>query len=185
MIRPTRKMVFLFCALLLGTSSLQARSGKEENEKSCVHVAQAFYNWYVRRVFRGFKTSSGEATWHAALKYKGDLFSDDLTQALIKSDVEAKADGDPVLDFDPILNSQDPAERYVVRRVTRKGGSCWAEVYGDWTEPRIDQGKRPQVVAEMAFMNNHWQFVNFHYPDDSSTADVNLLSMLGLEYRPK
>jgi hypothetical protein len=128
----------------------------QESEKSCLHFAQAFYNWYVAEVFKDFKVNNGKVPWQAALLYKGNPFSRELTRALIESDAEAEADGDPVLDFDPILNTQDPAERYLVRSVASKNGRYWANVYGIWSRPVPDQSKQPQVVAEMIFNNGRW-----------------------------
>ena len=119
------------------------------------------------------------------LEVQSNPFSRELSRALIESDAEAKAEGDPVLDFDPILNSQDPAERYVVRTVTRKDGYYWAEVYGVWSRPVPDQDKRPQVVAEMTFKDGRWQFVNFHYPNYTDPNNENLLSILRYRYHPK
>lgn len=181
---PERKIVLLFCVFLLSACSLQAQKELQDRQKSCLHFAQAFYNWYVTEVFKDFKANNGQTPWQAAVKYKRNPFSRELTQALVESDVEAEADGDPVLDFDPILNSQDPADRYVVRSVTRKNGRYWANVYGVWTRPVPDQGKRAQVVAEMVFKNNRWFFVNFHYPNSTSPDNENLLSILRHQYHP-
>jgi hypothetical protein len=175
----------LLCALVLSTPWLQAQQSAQDSEKSCLHFAQTFYGWYVAEVFKEFRASDGKAPWHAALKYEGNPFSAELTRALVRSDAEAKADGDPVLDFDPILNSQDPAERYVVRTVTRKKGRYWAEIYGVWSRPAPEEDKRPQVIAEMIFKDNHWQFVNFHYPDNTNPSNESLLSILKYRYRPK
>jgi hypothetical protein len=182
---PNRTNVVLLCALVLSTPLLQAQQSAQDSQGSCLQVAQAFYDWYVAEVFKQFKAGDGKAPWHAALKYKGNQFSPELTWALLESDAEAKDDGDPVLDFDPILNSQDPAERYVVRTVTRRKGHYWAEVYGIWSRPAPEQEKRPQVIAEMIFRDNRWQFVNFHYPDNTSPDNESLLSILRYRYRPK
>jgi hypothetical protein len=179
----SRRSAVLLCALLLSTPWLQALQGPQDSEKSCLHFAQAFYDWYVAEVFKDFRTSDGKAPWHAALKYKGNPFSPELTRALVESDAEAKTDGDPVLDFDPILNSQDPAERYLVRTVTRKNGHYWAEVYGVWSRPAPEDEKRPQAIAEMIFKDGRWQFVNFHYPNGTNPDNESLLSIL--RYRKK
>jgi hypothetical protein len=176
----------LLCALLSSTLCLQAQPQSQESEKGCLHFAQAFYNWYVAEVFKDFGIRDSGDPWHAALKYKGNPFSPELTQALIDSEAEAKVDGDPVLDFDPILNSQDPAEHYVVKKVTYKNGHYWVEVYGVWSRPVApEEEKRPQVIAEVIFKDGRWQFVNFHYPDSTHPDSTNLLSILGYHYQPK
>lgn len=181
---PKRRIALLLCVLVLSTSSLHAQKEPDDREKSCLHFAQAFYDWYVAEVFKDFKTNNGRAPWHAALKYKGNPFSRELSRALIESDAEAKADGDPVLNFDPILDSQDPAEHYVVRSVTRKNGRYWAEVYGVWSRPVSDQGKGPQVLAEMTFEDGHWHFVNFHYPNSTHPKNEDLLDILNYQVPP-
>ncbi len=180
-----RKISLLFCILLLGICRLEAQKEPPNSEQSCLHFTQAFYNWYITEVFKDFKANNGKVPWHAALNYEGNPFTHELTRALLNSDAESKADGDPVLDFDPILNSQDPAERYVVRRVIRKNGRYWADVYGAWSRPVSDQGKGPQVVAEIAFEGRRWQFVNFHNPDHTNPDNENLLSVLRFRYHAR
>ena len=104
---------------------------------------------------------------------------------MIKSEAEAEADGDPVLDFDPILNTQDPAGRYIVRSVIIKNGHCWANVYGVWSRPIPAQSDKPQVVAEIEFKDGRWLFVNFHYPNSTNADNENLLSLLRYRFHPK
>jgi hypothetical protein len=176
-------IVLVLSCFVIGANYGQAQKPPANTEDSCRHFAQGFYNWYVTEVFRQFKTHNSEESWHAALKHRGDSFSRELARALMQSDAEAKIDGDPVLDFDPILNTQDPAERYIVRTVTFKKGRCWAEVYGVWSRPVPDQNKRSQVVAEMSFTGGRWQIVNFHYPNSTNTDNENLLSILKYRYR--
>ena len=182
---PKRKIALLFCVFFLSACSIQAQKRPQDSEKSCQHFAQAFYNWYVTDVFKDFKAKNRWVPWHAAIKYKGNPFSGELTRSLIESDAEAKTEGDPVLDFDPILNSQDPADRYAVRSVTRKNDRYWAKVYGVWSRPVPDQSKEPQVVAEMVFRHGQWLFVNFHYPNSTSPDNENLLSILKYRYHPQ
>ena len=175
------KITLLISTLVVAGCSLQARRNLQESIKSCQQFAQSFYSWYVTNAYKDPHVEP----WHVALNYKGNPFSSELTQALIGSDAEAKAEGDPVLDFDPILNTQDRAERYVVRSVTRKNGHFWANVYGVWSTPPSDQGQGPQVVAELIFRNSRWFFVNFHYPNHTSPDNENLLSILRYQYRSK
>jgi hypothetical protein len=174
-----KRIALVLCALLLSAWPLRAQKEPDSGRESCLRFVQSFYDWYVAEVFKDLKEH--KVPWHSALKYKGNPFSQELTRALIASDAEAKVDGDPVLDFDPILNTQDPAERYVVQNVTYKNGHYWAEIHGVWSEPAPDN--KPQVVAELTFQDNRWSIVNFHYPD--SPDDVNLLKILRAHYQPK
>ena len=168
------RIALLALLLLVTCRYVQPQEDPQNNKESCLRFAQRFYSWYVMNAIRERKV----APWHVALKHYGDSFSGELTKALTDSDAEAKADGDPVLDFDPILNSQDPAENYVVRNVTQKDGRYWADVYGVWARPAPDQGKKPQVVAEMIFKDGRWIFLNFHYPNSTYPDSENLLSIL-------
>ena len=115
--------------------------------------------------------------WNLALKYKRSVFSPELFRQLIEdSEAQAKAAGDHVgLDFDPLLSSQDPSERFVVGNIARKNDTYLVEVYG------MESGKkRENVVPELVRKNGRWLFVNFHYPDFEHVPRNNgdLLSLL-------
>lgn len=182
---PIPKITLLLCVFVLGALSLQAQRNSKASEQSCFRFVQDFYNWYAANVFKDFKAKNRWVPWRAAMKYKGNPFSSELTKALIDSDAEAETDRDPVLDFDPILNSQDPANRYMVRSVTLKDGHYWANIYGVWRRPVPDQGGEPQVVAEISFESGRWLFVNFHYPNSTNPDNENLLSILRYQYQPR
>ncbi|HTS12582.1 MAG TPA: hypothetical protein VMH00_10725 [Candidatus Limnocylindrales bacterium] len=180
--KSSREIAPLLCLFLLVAWSLSAQTASKVNNKPCLTFAQDFYNWYVANVFENFKATNPEMPWREAMKYKGDPFSTELSRALIESEAEAKAEGDPVLDFDPILGTQDPADRYVVRSVSKKNGHCWAQVYGVWSRDASGPGKQPQVIAELALTDGRWVFVNFHYPISTSPESENLLSILRHRY---
>jgi hypothetical protein len=183
-----KPIAFIFIVILWSACPLAGQEASHDTEKSCQRFAQDFYDWYVKKVTSDFKASNPSAPWHAALKHDGNPFNPRLTRALIASDAEAKADGDPVLDFDPMLNSQDPADHYVVRSVTIKNNHCWATVYGFWSRPVPARANEPQVAAELEFKGGRWLFVNFHYPNNTKTTNAeneNLLSILSYRYHPK
>jgi hypothetical protein len=180
-----RSTALRFCVYCLGACALRAQEASQGTEKSCLRSSQDFYDWYVKKAVNDSEEANQRAPWHAAMKHNGNPFSSGLTRALIESDAEARADGDPVLDFDPILNTQDPADRYVVRGTALNNGRCWAKVYGVWSRPIPAQGEQPQVVAEMVFKSGRWLFVNFHYPNSTSPDNENLLSLLRYRYHPK
>ena len=51
------------------------------------------------------------------------------------------------LDFDPLLNSQDPGDHYVVGRIKLKGeDTCWAELHIGSSGKK---SKDPYVAAEL------------------------------------
>ena len=72
-----------------------------------------------------------------------------------------KVKGESVgLDFDPYISGNaGPVGRYVVGRITPKAGHYLAEVY---PQPSVE-GKKPMVAVEVAFENERWIIVNFHY----------------------
>ena len=171
---PTPRAAVISCVFLLFACCIHAQKTPQDLKGSCLHFTQAFYNWYVKTL-DSKNTKDPELT---ALNYEGKPFSRELDQGLRKVKAEEKTSGDAILDFDPFLNSQDPAEHYEVRKVIEKNGHCWADVYGIWSTPVSGVGNGPQVVAEMVFENNRWIFVNFHYPDSTDPRNESLLSML-------
>jgi hypothetical protein len=177
------QLLFALCFLLVACYPSRAQDHSEDTEDSCRRFAQGFYDWYVPQVFKVFKVGDREAPWHVALKYKGDSFSRELARSLKASDAEAKAEGDPVLDFEPILNTQDPAEHYAVRTARVNHNRCLADVYGVWSRAVPNNGKAPNVVAELVFEKGRWVFVNFHYPDSGNLPSVDLLKVLGAHYK--
>lgn len=168
-----RVILLLFiCALSMPSCSANGQDASKAREASCHDSVQKFYDWYVANVH-------GEQNdWHIALEKRGWLFSRDLTESLNNSDRESKAYGDPVLDFDPILATQDMGDHYVVRKVRIRNNQCYADVYGVWSRPVSGLGKGPQVVAELIFENGRWQFVNFQYPGSNGAPTVDLMKIL-------
>ena len=164
--------------LLMACCSLRGQKPAQATRDSCLGFTQTFYNWYVAHALK----SANLEPWIVALRYEGGPFSKELAQALLRSESEAEAEGDAVLDFDPILNTQDPADRYAVRNIVWKDGHWWANVYGVWSRPVPHQGKGPQVIAELDFKNGRWLFLNFHYPNSTNPNNENLLSILRFQY---
>jgi hypothetical protein len=180
MSKLTSRAVAISSFLLLCAFPAHAQKAPQDLKGSCLHFTQEFYTWYVKTlsVFESDHSKNAKDPELAALNYEGKPFTHELDQGLRKVKAEEKASGDAILDFDPFLNSQDPAEHYEVRKVTEKNGHYWAEVYGVWSTQPSDLGNGPQVVAEMAFENNRWVFVNFHYPNSTDPRNESLLRML-------
>lgn len=174
------QLLLTLCIFVAAPNTVQAQNHLQGTEDSCHRFTQNFYDWYVPYVF---KMGDREAPWHLALKYRGDSFSRELARSLKASDAEAKAEGDPVLDFEPLLNTQDPAERYVVRTVRISNNRCLADVNGVWSRPVPSNGDAPNVVAELVFEKGRWVFVNFHYPGSGNLPDIDLLKILGTYYK--
>ena len=151
----------LLAAFLCGPQVHVASKVQTKTQPSAAvkDFAQGFYSWYVPEAL---KTEEAPA-WNVALKYKRDVFSATLFQALKEdSDAQAKASGEIVgLDFDPFLNTQDPCDGYVVGTVTSQGAGYRIDVYGVCSGKRDE---RPDVVAEVARQGGSWVFTNFLYP---------------------
>lgn len=156
------------CALLLAfPCSPQAYATGGQGQESLRNFVQGFYDWYVPKAL---SNNSGPA-WNVALKAKGGYFSRELDLRLQEdSDAQAKSDGDIVgLDFDPFLNSQDPEGGYRVGVIKQKRGGYWVNI--DDNLPG-EKGGKVVVVAELAYKDGQWQFVNFHYPNGYDLLSV-------------
>lgn len=178
----SRKFIPLLLICLICAYRLPAQTPVRDDRKSCQRFTQAFYNWYVGQVFESFDKRDMDPLLEA-LDYKGHPFSREIAQGIRKVRAEEETTHEAILDFDPILNTQDPAEHYVVRKVTAKNGHYWAEIQGIWDAPRTGVGKGHQVVAEIAYSHGRWTFVNFHYPGDPDPRSENLVSMLKFALR--
>ncbi len=169
--------IFSLCVSLLLIISCSARAlGKKTQDvkESCHDCVQGFYSWYVPHIRKS------EFSFERALEIKKDSFSPELF-ALLKKDGEASAKSpDEIvgLDFDPFLNAQDIADRYVVGDVMSNGKSYLVDVYAVWKEQKDTQ---PSVVPELICTDGKWRFINFYYskPDKPSKPDDdNLIGVL-------
>jgi hypothetical protein len=177
-----RRLALLLLICFTCSSWLAAQSRTPEPKESCRQFTQTFYNWYVSKVFESLDHKNVDALLEA-LDYKGQPFSRELVQGIRSVRTEEKKSHEAILDFDPILNTQDPAEHYLVRELTERNGHFLAEIYGVWNAPHPELGKGPQVVAEMTRMQGRWVFINFHYPNSVYPASENLVRMLEFALR--
>ncbi|MBX3072749.1 DUF3828 domain-containing protein [Candidatus Obscuribacterales bacterium] len=154
------------------TKSVSSVNRPPDKKKTCKRFVQEFYNYYVPLV-------GGEGpTAEKAIEEKKALFGQDLYKKLKEDfDAQAKVTGEIVgLDFDPFLNSQDPAPRYVVGEVTERAGHYSAAVHSVSSDGK--RNPKPDVVPELVQKNNKWIFLNFHYGKSSFPENENLLSVL-------
>ena len=177
-----RRLALLLLICFTCSSRLVAQDRAQADKESCRQFTQAFYSWYVAKVFESFDHKNTDALLEA-LGYKGQPFSRELVQGIRSVRTEEKKSHEAILDFDPILNTQDPAEHYLVREVTERNGQFLVEIYGIWNAPRTELGEGPQVVAELTHMQDRWMFINFHYPNSVYPASENLVSMLKFALR--
>jgi hypothetical protein len=144
-------------------------------ENSCRQFAQEFYDWYVSNSTTRAERRNGMSALEFALKNRRSSFEPSLARELEHVLAEEKRTKEPILDSDPILNSQDPDQRYRVGPVTDKEGKCRAEVYGVTGGKKRD---RPDVVAELVLQDHQWRFADFDYPNAESPESKSLTALL-------
>jgi len=154
-------------------SAQQQTHVESEAEKSCREFVQGFYDWYINDHLKDDKVSA----WFDVPRQKPQILSGQLLRLLNRESAEQERTHEiGAIDFDPFLNSQDPSETYVVRRVSVVGEKCDVLVKGS-TEVRPELTRRP----------SDWVFANFHYSyftEDAKTRlfpDGDLVHMLVLE----
>src|SRR5665213_2174367 len=115
-VRGIRSAVICAMAAFGGLQLLNAQAPPS----SARAFVTAFYKWYVPHALK----DSTEPTWHIALREKRYSFDSQLLQLLqADSAAQAKCEDLVGLDFDPFLNSQDPAPRYKVGEIKSEGNS--------------------------------------------------------------
>jgi hypothetical protein len=163
-----RVVIYYLLLLVLNASSVQANDSSLA--ASSREFVQKFYDWYVPKAL----AENTVPAFQFAIDDMSAAFDGGLLAAL-KDDAAAqeRSGGEIVgLDFDPFLNSQDPAERYEVGSARQEGTRYLVDVYPVMSGKRSQE---PSVVAELAHKNDHWLFVNFRYPGSD-----DLLTTLGL-----
>ena len=141
-----------------------------QSAESCRSFVREFYKWYTQ--------DDGKWGYDDALKRRRGSFSAELVRRLQEDRAaQARTPGEITgLDFDPFINAQDLAQEYRVGKVTRRGKSYLAQVFGIWNGKK---SVKPDVTPELVFTRGRWVFVNFHYealPKEQS----NLLRVLEL-----
>jgi hypothetical protein len=159
--------------VLFAARTVVRRALPASNESACRKVVQEFYHWYVPRMMREVRISARDQ----ALITRPRNFSLELRRRLTEDGAAAAKSPDEIvgLDFDPFTNSQDPASRYVAKRVYRSGKGYRVEVHG------IINGKpneAPDVIPELVQSRGRWMFVNFHYPAEGKEPKSDLLGVL-------
>jgi hypothetical protein len=104
---------------------------------------------------------TGLRPWDIAISSKRN-FDPRLVQALQEDSTASDKFPNEIvgLDFDPFLNSQNPADRYRAEKVDEQNGSFLVEVYS------VSGSKKElAVIAEVKKLDGKLIFVNFRYPD--------------------
>ena len=139
--------------------------------ESCRKFVQEFYDSYLKQSAKGKGVSD-------AIKVRRSAFSPEILRALkVDAVAQAKHPNEIVgLDFDPIFNGQDFANKYVVGKATNKGTRYLVEVFGIWNGKKDEI---PSVTPELTWVNSQWRFQDFHYQrDPKKPSEDSLLSVL-------
>jgi len=149
-----------FLVLLLRVSSFAQSASKPAI--SPVEFVQGFYNWYTPLALE----DKNPPTWSSALKIKAKEFAPPLLR-LLREDATAQSKCRELisLDFDPFLNTQEPADHYEAAAISRKGSTYAADVYSVRFGKRSD---KPDVVVEFVQGGAGYHFTNFLYPADGT-----------------
>jgi hypothetical protein len=168
----TMRKLFVGVLMIFAMATISSAQALRRGQ-SCQQFVQNFYDWYLSNA----RSNQVEPSpLDIALKDRVQSFSPDLARETKEVlDTEAR-DHQAWLDFDPILNTQDPADRYVAGGIIHKGTHCLVKIYA---LPRTGSSKAPDVVPELVHRKSGWTFVNFHYPDMAADPNnENLESLL-------
>ncbi len=160
-------MKLLSLCLAVTTVLALPTNAAPDQKESCRKFVGEFYVWYLKH--------SNGGPLDKAVKLKKANFSPQLLRALEEDRRAAEKSPHEIvgLEFDPVLNSQDFAEKYIPGKVTQKGGRFLVEVHS------VYDGKKsevPAVTPELRHEGSRWVFINFHYKYENKSDD--LLSML-------
>ncbi len=176
------KITIIACwlSLLALSGLLQAQTPISSRDAvgSVRKFVRDFYSWYFPKALE-FQDSAD-----LALKDRAYVFSPELFKELKEdSDARARSPGHEiyVLGSDPFFDSQEPLERYELRRITKRGHKYFVEVVGVYpVRPFEGPGTTQEVIAEVERRSGHWVFTNFLFPSvDAQFGDTpNLLEYL-------
>lgn len=142
-------------AIVVAIGSLAQQDGPHFASNSPEDFVRGFYAWYAPHALHDHE-------WDKTLQLIHSDLSPQLARLLQEDSVaQSKCEDVVGLDFDPFLNTQDPAEHYAVNEIVQIKTAYQAKIY------RLEDGKqaeKPDVIAEFAQKNGRWLFTNFYYP---------------------
>lgn len=171
----SKSAIRLPCSLILLLALCVPRTAQvtERASDSPREFIENFYQWYISLISSKVRNRS----FDSALKLKRSSFSPEL-YAILKNTADAQAHCRDLVtpDFDPLLNTQEPADHYFVGKITPEEETYLAEIY---TVRHGEQSEKPELTAECAEKDGIWIFVNFHYP-----GGADAISMLKSFHEP-
>ncbi len=169
--KSTCHLVCLLVIAVLVPQIAAQDSSQAARESACRQFAQNFYSWYVPLMHK----RTERPAFAIAIERRPEAFAPALRSALdADAKAQEKAHDDIIgIDFDPFVNSQDPADRYDANKVSFEGDKCLVEVRGNPSK----KSAPPDAVAEMSQQAGGWRFDNFRYPDQKTDL-VSILDEL-------
>lgn len=162
--------LILLLFLSIGTSGQMA---PDSASAQCRKFVRDFYDWYAPIAISRTDINASDI----AIRDRAKDFTPDLLAAL-QDDSRAQAENPGMivgLDYDPFLNSQDPAGHYFVGRVVPRGSTFWVEVLEG---SHGKKASKPSIVPEVRVDSGKCVFVNFHSNMVPGKDEVDLLSWL-------
>lgn len=147
---------------------------------SCQKFVQEFYDWYLK-ISGDIKIPPAEFAvrkrpYFFDLRLRQELENDYAAQRRL-----APSEGISGVDFDPFLGTQDPGPKYMTKNCRLEKNVCFAEVSAFTPEP-LRKG-HADVIAELRFKDNRWQFFDFYlYSDSTSTGAVRVSLLKELSF---
>ena len=159
-----KRPILIFAVLLTFAPPAWSDDGSSAEAQAASAFVQKFYDWYTPIALK-----PGDAL-AVALRERPADFEPVLYRALKDDEAAQRKSKDLVgLDFDPILNSQDPGKHYQVGRVEKQGQDYLVEVRDtELTKPQ----SAADVVAQLEQKDGHWIFVNFRYQENGDLISI-------------
>ena len=161
-------------AMLLGIGSLAQGQSPPADQKATVHrLVQRFYDWYLPQAADPHAQEVVmKAATHGPIPFDPQL----VRWLRVDSTANAKAKGEiDGLDGDPILNAQDPCDKYTVQSVRTEGATFLVDVLG---HGGCAAHTKPDVTVELTLRKGRWTITEFRDPGRGNEGVLPLLKRL-------
>jgi len=178
-------VVRLTAAAMLGLSLLAASAGAsaakpdDGSEASARTFVQGFYDWYLGRVLAPAKSRSAKPfDFIDAIRQRPSWFAPELKRLLEEDFAASSRCKEEVvgLDWDPFLETQDPARTYTAGKVEKTAAGFRVSV--DFHNKAYGGVKNPTAQADVVFTGGHWMFADFVQEPTDPKARQGLAALL-------
>ena len=150
-------------AVLACSQDARPAPGGDEAAK----FVQRVYDWYVPRA----RDSVQGPAWKIFVADSSALLSSELVSALRADLMAQQASRSEIvgLDFDPVLNAQDPCAAYAVGPASKHDSTFIVPVF-DVCDGR--KAVAPRVLVILTHSGQRWTMSDFSYPNLHPAADL-------------